>query len=181
MRARRSQPPPITPAAPGAADGRERSLDPRALSAARLSGGIAAAVVGAGSVIGLTLALFTARPPGLAVALLFGGWLLLNGFFIGSGLFWPAVRHRHTSYRVDARGIRIRRGVIWRSEITVPRSRIQHTDISRGPIERSFGLATLILHTAGTEHAAVSLGGLAVEVASDIRNFLIEGGEDDAV
>ncbi len=63
----------------------------------------------------------------------------------------------------------------------MPKSRVQHTDVSRGPIERGLGLATLIIHTAGTEQAAVSLSGLPHADAYRIRDFLIEGGEDDAV
>ena len=54
-------------------------------------------------------------------------------------------------------------------------------DVSEGPIERSFGLATLVIHTAGTEQAAVSLGGLARDTAFRVRDWLIGGGEDDAV
>jgi len=151
------------------------------VAAARLSGAIAATVIAALSAVGLLVSTLTAQRSTAAVLALLVGWLLLNGAFAGQATFWPALRQRYTSYRVDARGIRIRRGVIWRSEVTVPRSRIQHTDVSRGPIERGFGLATLTLHTAGTEHATISLGGLSADVAGEIRNFLIEVGEDDAV
>ena len=75
----------------------------------------------------------------------------------------------------------IRRGVVWRSEISVPRSRVQHTDVSQGPLQRRFGLATLILHTAGTHHASVSLAGLPHAAALAIRDYLIEGGAGDVV
>jgi len=64
---------------------------------------------------------------------------------------------------------------------TVPRSRIQHTDVSQGPLQRPFGLATLTVHTAGTQFAAVPLSGLAKEVAEAIRDQLIGGVEDDGV
>ncbi len=79
------------------------------------------------------------------------------------------------------KGIRIRSGVVFRSVVSVPRSRVQHTDVSRGPIERSHGLATLIVHTAGTEHASVTLSGLAESDANAIRDYLIDVGDDDAV
>jgi membrane protein YdbS with pleckstrin-like domain len=162
-------------------DGQERKPDPRDIPASRLSGAVTVSVLGAASLVGLLIALLAGRPTRLWAGALALGWLVLNGGLATLALTWPALRYRHTSYRVDGRGIRIRRGVVWRSEITVPRSRVQHTDVSRGPIERSFGLATLIIHTAGTEHASVSLGGLSAPVATAIRNFLIEGGEDDAV
>ena len=48
---------------------------------------------------------------------------------LASGVAWlawvvPLLRYRHAGYRVDARGIEIRRGVWWRSIVGVPRSRI---------------------------------------------------------
>ena len=96
---------------------------------------------------------------------------------------WPGVRYRNTSYRVDALGLTIRRGVLVRSEVSVPRTRVQHTDVNRGPVERAFGLATLVVYTAGTEHSSVLLGGLTEADAVAVRDFLIEGDDrvDDAV
>ena len=44
--------------------------------------------------------------------------------------------------------------------IHVPRSRVQHTDVSQGPVERRFGLGTLVIYTAGTDYARVDLAGL---------------------
>ena len=73
---------------------------------------------------------------------------------------WPAIDYSHTSYRVDDEGIEIRRGVWWRTVTNVPRSRVQHTDVSQGPFERNHGLGTLVVYTAGTDHAKVELGGL---------------------
>jgi membrane protein YdbS with pleckstrin-like domain len=78
-------------------------------------------------------------------------------------------------------GLEIRRGRWFRSELTVARSRIQHSDVAQGPVERSFGLATLSIHTAGTEHAEISLSGLAPEAARWIRAQLTGFGDDVAV
>ncbi len=62
----------------------------------------------------------------------------------------------------------------------MPRSRVQHTDINRGPIDRWLGLAELKVHTAGTRLASISLGGLSEQQARDLRNALL-GEDDDAV
>jgi membrane protein YdbS with pleckstrin-like domain len=174
--------PETVPATPGSiADGRERSLDPNEITAARISGGITAAVVSFGLLVAtIVLAVSSLLPPPLSLLAL-TGWLAITAALGALSFAWPPVRHRHIRYRVDERGIRIRRGVFWRSETFVPKSRVQHTDVSRGPIERSLGLATLIIHTAGTEQASVSLSGLPHADAYRIRDFLIEGGEDDAV
>jgi membrane protein YdbS with pleckstrin-like domain len=91
------------------------------------------------------------------------------------------VRYRHTTYAVSEEGIVIRRGVFWRTSISVPKSRIQHTDVSQGPVLRAFDLACLVIYTAGTHHASVALSGLAHDTAVRIRDHVISGGPDDAV
>jgi hypothetical protein len=70
---------------------------------------------------------------------------------------------------------------VWRSVVNVARSRIQHTDVSQGPLERRFGLAGLLIYTAGTDHAEVQLRGLDHATALRIRDHLLAGGGDDAV
>ena len=94
---------------------------------------------------------------------------------------WPAVEYRHASYRVDANGLEIRRGVYFRAVTNVPRSRVQHTDVAQGPLQRRFGLATLIVHTAGNDSAVVELPGLTHDTALAIRDHLLPGRSDDAV
>ena len=74
-------------------------------------------------------------------------------------------------------GCEIRRGVVWRRIITVPLSRIQHSDVTQGPLQRAYGLATLTLYTAGTEHAKIDLHGLAFDTAMNIRQYLFERSE----
>jgi len=117
----------------------------------------------------------------LRTLLLLGGWLLITVALACRAFFWPPVRYRHVAYRLDERGLTIRRGVFWHSVASVPRSRVQHTDVSQGPIERAFGLATLVVHTAGTQNASVALGGLSRETAFRMRDDLLDVGEEDAV
>ena len=76
----------------------------------------------------------------------------------------------------------IQRGVLWREAVFVPRNRVQHTDVSQGPIERQLGLASLTVYTAGMRHAEVQLEGVAMEDAVAMRDELVgEGADDDAV
>lgn len=91
----------------------------------------------------------------------------------------PRLRHRYTAYRVDEKGLEIRRGVLWRSITTVARSRIQHLDVTQGPLERRHGLGRLQIHTAGTHDATVELHGLAHEQARALRDDLGAWGADD--
>lgn len=159
---------------------RELPLDPAFVDAQRLAGGILAACVAAGLLAGV-MALVFALPALPALRwLLLVAWLAAAAALGALALVWPALSYRHTSYQLGAQGLRLRRGVLWRSAILVPRARVQHTDVSQGPIERLFGLATLVIHTAGTLHASVALRGLARETAFRLRDQLIDSSEDDA-
>lgn len=162
------------------ADGKERSLDPRSVTASRLSGGIGALVMFSATTITLVFILFLPFDSTWRY-LSVGGWLLLNGLVSTHAWFWPALSYRYTAWKLDEQGMHIRQGVLWRSEIDVPKSRVQHTDVSRGPLQRAFGIATLVIHTAGTHNASVPLPGLSYEHALAIRDHLIEGGDDDGV
>ena len=77
--------------------------------------------------------------------------------------------------RLDRHGLEIHRGVWWRSRIRVPRSRVQHTDVHQGPLDRRWGLADLTVFTAGTEAAAIRLPGLPAERALALRDALLQG------
>ncbi|MES2523182.1 MAG: PH domain-containing protein [Gemmatimonadota bacterium] len=92
-------------------------------------------------------------------------------------IWWKQYRPRrlyeHASFRVDDDGIEIRRGILFRSIISVPRSRVQHTDVSQGPLERRHGLGTLLIYTAGVSHAVVPLPGIEHERAIVIRDLLL--------
>jgi uncharacterized protein len=108
-------------------------------------------------------------------------WLVLVLLTQWHAYRWPPIAYRHTSYRVDDQGIEIRKGVYWRVVINVPKSRVQHIDVTQGPIERRYGLGTLLIYTAGTDHAKVELGGLEHARALLIREHLLPSGAGDAV
>ena len=96
---------------------------------------------------------------------------------------WIAVkRHRRTRWRLDDRGFAVRRGNWWQSETHVPISRVQHLDLKRGPLERGSRLSTLVVHTAGTRMAAVSVSGLDADDAERLRERLAtQVDHDDAL
>ncbi|MBA3270046.1 MAG: PH domain-containing protein [Acidobacteria bacterium] len=94
---------------------------------------------------------------------------------------WAEIEYRHTSYRVDGDGIEITSGVYWRQVCNVPRSRVQHTDVAQGPLERKHGLGRLVIYTAGTAHSKVMLPGLEHHTALTIRDHLLPRESADAV
>ena len=163
------------------ADGVEHRLDPSSVTVARIAGGIATAVLALLSLV-FFVVMFFVGSRGLVLGLsLAGAWFLFVGFLTFMTLWWPGVKYRHTFYSVSEEGIVIRRGVLWRATHNIPRSRVQHTDVSQGPVERAFELATLVIYTAGTHHASTSLDGLPRDRAFRIRDHLIAVGDDDAV
>ena len=68
--------------------------------------------------------------------------------------------------------LRVLRGFLWRKDTIVPFNRIQHIDVAQGPLQRLFGLSTLIVHTAGTHNSIVTLPGLATHDAEDMRETI---------
>jgi uncharacterized protein len=165
---------------PSIADGIDHSLDPRYISLGRLNGAIGAGVLGVVSCFGMIAIWIESGWPALGL-LLVPLWLGLVGVATWHLRRWPAIAYRYASYRVDDLGIEIRGGVVWRTITNVPRSRVQHTDVSQGPLERKFGLGTLVIHTAGTTHSKVTLEGLDHDTARRIRANLLPAGESDAV
>jgi len=140
----------------------------------RISGAIAAAVLAGIALVAVLVAVAAREPTRAEVALWLGGWLVLVALVGTWSQVWPSVRYRHVSWRADRTGLRIDSGVWWRSTVSVPRSRVQHTDVQQGPIDRGFELAALVVHTAGTQHASITLAGLAHADALTLRDFLIE-------
>jgi membrane protein YdbS with pleckstrin-like domain len=145
---------------------------------------IEAAVLGGMLLSGAVLiALLSSWPLLARLGLVGAAGLLLVGLGCLAHL-WPAVSYRHRWFRLDDTALEIGRGVIWRQVVTVPRSRVQHMDVNQGPIERRFGLAHLVVHTAGTVHASVVLDGLGHDTAVALRDHLLgllDSGDGDAV
>lgn len=73
----------------------------------------------------------------------------------------------------------IRRGVMVRRLSVVPYGRMQFVDVTAGPIERSFGLATVKLHTAAAATDA-RIPGLEADEAARLRDQLASLGEAHA-
>ena len=155
-------------------------LDPRVIPFGRLVGRIVMACVSL--VLGVALLLTTpARAPFGVWLGEAAGWIIAMTVLFRWAHRWPWRSYRHASYLLDDRGIEIRSGVYWRKVVAVPRSRVQHIDVSQGPLQRSYGLATLTIFTAGTAYSSVPLAGLSHETALALRDALLPRRADDAV
>lgn len=73
----------------------------------------------------------------------------------------------------------VRRGVMFSRLSVVPYGRMQFVDVTAGPLERSFGLATVRMHTAAAASDA-RIPGLEQAEAERLRDRLAELGEAQA-
>ncbi len=85
-------------------------------------------------------------------------------------LIGPGRRYARWGYLMDGEDLRIAHGVWTHVETLVPLGRVQHIDVSQGPLERSLGVCRLVVHTAGTMHSRVVLPGLARTTAEAMRD-----------
>lgn len=105
----------------------------------------------------------------MASGVIVGPALFLLAMFV---LFRPFRIWVRIGYRLGQDQIQIQMGNIWRVDTIMPFSRVQHIDIAEGPLERLFGLATLVMHSAGTHNSVVGLPGLTRADAQDLRDHI---------
>lgn len=125
-----------------------------------MAGGLLLAAAAAGEV---GLGTLTDLPSGLLL-----GLALLVLLYLA--LLAPSRRYRAWGYGMDEEELQVRRGVWIRVHTVVPLGHVQHIDVSQGPLERAFGICSLVLHTAGTLHSQVVLPGLARSTAERMRD-----------
>jgi membrane protein YdbS with pleckstrin-like domain len=95
-----------------------------------------------------------------------------------AALVWRFVGRRYSSWGYAERedDLLVRRGVMFTRLSVVPYGRMQFIDVTAGPLERAFGLATVRLHTAAAATDA-RIPGLEREDAARLRDRLAELGE----
>ena len=154
-----------------------RSLDPRVIKLWRVHHAIVSVVLlGLATIAVISVGLATGRWLWPAV-----GWHLLLLLRIVLLFWYPARSYKSWGYRIDGKVLETKRGIWFRIHQLLPLSRLQHVDLHSGPIERSFGLASLLLHTAGTQHASIVVPGLDAREAARLRDELVTIGGDDGV
>lgn len=149
-------------------------LDPNLIRAERLSSTIFFSVVLVLGLIGWVVFAFLGW--GLRD---FRTWAaLLAGVTLLALLAWWSYKYPHwrwqtTRLRRSELGLELHRGVHWQHKIFIPRERIQHTDITQGPISRKFQIAELVINTAGNHNYVIKIEGLNVERARELRLELL--------
>jgi membrane protein YdbS with pleckstrin-like domain len=73
-----------------------------------------------------------------------------------------------------------RSGLFWRKTVIVAFNRVQHVEVSSGPLQRKFGLASVKFFTAGGSSVDLRVDGLTAERAEQMRTFIAAKIDDPA-
>jgi hypothetical protein len=134
----------------------------------QVTGAAAAAALAAGTICGLAVGVPAAvlAVAGVLAAALAAFWFVRN-------------RVRAWTYTEREDDLIVARGVLVRRLSVVPYGRMQFVDVTAGPVERAFRLATVKLHTAAAASDA-RIPGLEREEAARLRDRLAALGEAKA-
>ncbi len=138
------------------------SLDPNFLRVRLIGDAIFAAIVVVVAIVVAVLVPWWWLP--LAIA---AGVLLL----IGLTAWLQTIEVGHIGYLVRDQDFSFRSGVINRNITTVPFARVQHVSIDRGPLARSFGMATLEMRTAGD---GLTVPGISNDTAQRLKAMIVD-------
>ncbi|MFT5027049.1 MAG: membrane protein YdbS with pleckstrin-like domain, partial [Ilumatobacter sp.] len=120
------------------------------------------------TVVATATVMLTAQASQKVMPLLIGGAVLL---LLGLVAVVRVLEVRRLAYQLREHDLSLRSGVITHRVESLPFSRIQHVNVRRGPIERSLGLATLQVSTAGPD---ISIPGLSQADAERIKLLVTE-------
>jgi uncharacterized protein len=104
----------------------------------------------------------------LWIGLFAGGWVL-----IVAASYWLQEKSFTTkAYAIREKDVIYRKGWIIQSTHTCPFNRIQHSAVTIGPLEKRFGLASLVLYTAGSNEADLRIRGLQEATAWTLKEWI---------
>ncbi len=89
-----------------------------------------------------------------------------------SSMALVGARYRLSGYALREHDVLYRTGVLFHSLTAIPYKRIQHVEVSQGPLQSAFGIATLKVYTAGGSRSDLSIEGLPHKEAQRIREFI---------
>lgn len=99
----------------------------------------------------------------------------------GFGWSWVLIGRNQRSWKYAEREdeLLVSHGILFRELVVVPYGRMQFVDVTAGPLERAFGIATVELHTA-TPATDAKIPGLHPDEAGRLRDRLSALGQAQA-
>jgi uncharacterized protein len=143
-------------------------LDPRARTLWRISSALGTLPLLVGGAFGSWVLLRVAEVPLLLSVLPFLAAAALLAVFVG---VVPDLRWRRWRYEIREDEVDLQRGIFWVIRTLVPLARIQHVDTRRGPLQRWFGLATVVFYTAAGPN---EIPELSAPIADRVRDRIAE-------
>jgi uncharacterized protein len=146
-----------------------RPVSPKLITVELIARASWVVVLLAGLAVGWFLRPYWMWPAGMAVVVVYAIWRSI-----------VTVRAvRAWGYAERDQDLLVRHGLLIRHLSIVPYARMQYVDVTAGPLERAFGLATVQLHTAAAASDA-RVPGLPPAEAARLRDRLTALGEDRA-
>jgi uncharacterized protein len=146
-----------------------RPVSPKLITVELITRAIWVAVLLAGLGVGWAFQGHWLWPTGMVVVVVYAAWRSI-----------VTVRAvRAWGYAERDQDLLVRHGLLIRRLSIVPYARMQYVDVTAGPLERAFGLATVQLHTAAAASDA-QIPGLPPAEAARLRDRLTALGEDRA-
>ncbi|KAA8826567.1 PH domain-containing protein [Bifidobacterium myosotis] len=103
-----------------------------------------------------------------AICLTNGWWGFWQRLIVGIAVIYAVLElvsqplqtkymYAFTRFRIGERDLATRKGWLFRNSTTTPYTRVQHVDTKQNPVQRHFGLTTVVVHTAADEHEIAAL------------------------
>ena len=100
------------------------------------------------------------------------GIILVWAMLLLASMLLVSKKYELAGYALREHDVIHKHGVWWHTVTAVPFNRMQHCEISQGPVQNAFGLATLRIFTAGGTNSDLSIDGLEHEEAKRIKDFI---------
>ena len=106
---------------------------------------------------------------------------LLVALLAGGAAGWVVIGRNagYWGYAERDEDLYIKHGAVYRRLVAVPYGRMQYVDVTAGPLEQAYGIATVHLHTA-SPHTSARIPGLPRDEAARLRDRLTSLGEAQA-
>ncbi len=96
-------------------------------------------------------------------------------------IIWIPAAFRALEYYIDDEGVKMKGGVVWKKQVTVPYSKVTNVDVTQGPLQRYYNIGTIHVQTAGAggkqgEKAELKING--IRELDKVRDTIIKKVKD---
>ena len=105
--------------------------------------------------------------------------IVIFSLFFGFKLWNSIQMQAEYAYAIRERDVLYKRGYLINRTTVVPFNRIQHATISRGVLDKFFGIATLNIFTAGGSGSDIQIPGLEPDLALRLKESLAKKISED--